>query len=298
MSSDLTSNKGPTPEEQEAMKNAQACIDECHIEQLIHDTKFLRIDSLLELVKALIFSSGQFIEAEMSSSSAAASNSQHSHHGGSGAQHHVHHHHHLQSSSSQLSNSTSLTNLSLSSEPRVDSDAAVFSLECLIKVVLQNRDRIACIWSLVRNHFYNIIVNANDYSFFLQRTVVGLLRISVRLLRREELASEVLASLRMLLMFKKKSIVKKLSRHVSFGLHDLLRTNAVNIHSNDDWSSIFTILQVYGAGATSPYLTSSQLGDEAAISDMNFLTRSLTLGKGFVNKQTDSSMKYSSFTLF
>jgi golgi-specific brefeldin A-resistance guanine nucleotide exchange factor 1 len=85
-----------------------------------------------------------------------------------------------------------------------------------------------------------------------ERTIVGLLRISARLLRREELANEVLNSLRMLLLFKKKSIVRKLSQQVTFGLHDLLRTNAANIHSNDDWSNIFTILQVYGAGANPP----------------------------------------------
>lgn len=177
--------------------------------------------------------------------------------------------------------------MSMSSEAKLDTDAAIFSLECLIKVVLQNRDRIGCIWSLVRNHFYNIIVNASDYSFFLQRTVVGLFRISARLLRREELASEVLASLRMLLMFKKKSIVKKLSRHVSFGIHDLLRTNAVNIHLNDDWSSIFTILQVYGAGANSPYLAAMQSGEE--ITDIHLMTRSLVLGKSQINKLSDSS---------
>ena len=42
MSSDANVNKGPTQEEQEAIKNAKSCIEECHIEQLIHDTKFLR----------------------------------------------------------------------------------------------------------------------------------------------------------------------------------------------------------------------------------------------------------------
>lgn len=125
MSSDLSANKGPTPEEQEAMKNAQACIDECHVEQLVHDTKFLRADSLLELVKALIFASSQAIEpAELS-----LQDVRHASQGtvGSVASGSV---------SNQLGNSTSLTNLSLSmmSEPRVDIDAAVFSLECLIKV--------------------------------------------------------------------------------------------------------------------------------------------------------------------
>ena len=40
-----------SPEDVEAIKNAKACVDECHIEQLIHDTKFLRVDSLLEFIK-------------------------------------------------------------------------------------------------------------------------------------------------------------------------------------------------------------------------------------------------------
>lgn len=168
-------------------------------------------------------------------------------------------------------------------------------MQICLQVVLQNRDRISCIWSVVRNHFYNIVVNANDYTFFLQRAVIGLLRISVRLLRREELASEVLTSLRMLLMFKKKSIVKKLSRHVSFGLHDLLRTNAVNIHSNDDWSTIFTILQVYGAGANSPYWVAMNIGaggveDTNGFYDANSMTRSFSMGGKFLAKSNESSI--------
>jgi hypothetical protein len=280
MSTDLSSTKGPTPEEQEATKNAQNCVDECHIEQLIHDTKFLRVDSLLELIKALIFLS-QINDTDLhlntnsliaSTASATASGSSG---GGSGS---------ISSnntsgvgsfgsnssnSASGLSHSTSNNNLVVSStsnmDSKVDIDAAVFSLEILIKVVLQNRDRISCIWTTLRNHFYNIIINANDYSFFLERTVVGLLRISARLLRREEIASEVLASLRMLLMIKKKSIIRKLSRQVAFGIHDLLRNNASNIHSNDDWSNIFTILQVYGAGANAPPFMTIQQQQQAAL---------------------------------
>ena len=262
MSSDISSNKGPTPEEQEATKNAQSCIEECHIEQLIHDTKFLRVDSLLELIKALIFSS-QMTETDLNMSMSSGSsliNTSSSISASSG----------IVSGSSGTSggsgggavsvNSLAINNNNNNSDTRVDSDAVVFSLEILIKVVLQNRDRITCIWPIVRNHFYNIMANTNEYSFFLERTVVGLLRITARLLRREELANEVLTSLRMLLMFKKKSVIRKLSRHVTFGIHDLLRTNAANIRSNEDWSNIFTILQVYGAGATAPLAMAQQYG--------------------------------------
>lgn len=235
ISSDISSNKGPTVEEQEATRNAQACIEDCHIEQLIHDTKFLRVDSLLELVKALILLS-QINESDFSSSTNIIGN---------------------QNNKDSISNLNNINNSITNNEIKSDIDAAVFSLEILIKIALQNRDRISCIWSLIRNHFYNIIINSNEYSFLLERTVVGLIRITARLLRREELASEVLSTLRIILLFKKKEIYRTLCRQISFGIHDLLRTNAANIHSNDDWSTIFTILQVYGAGATSPFLLHS-----------------------------------------
>lgn len=43
--------RGPTADEQEATRRAQDCIQECHVEQLIMESKFLRVDSLQELLK-------------------------------------------------------------------------------------------------------------------------------------------------------------------------------------------------------------------------------------------------------
>ena len=51
---ETSSTKGPTPEEQEATKIATKCIHDCHLEQLINDSKFLREESLHELVKVRI----------------------------------------------------------------------------------------------------------------------------------------------------------------------------------------------------------------------------------------------------
>ena len=134
----LSSGKQPTAEEQEAIKVASACIEECHIEQLLQETKFLIIDSLNELLKALIYGCQIPPDAQ-----------------------------------------------------KLDEDAAVFCLELLVKVVLQNRDRVTTFWPTVRQQFYSILINANERSFFIERTCIGLLRIAARLLRREELATEV-----------------------------------------------------------------------------------------------------------
>ena len=49
--SEPSGNKGPTPEEEAATKVATKCIRDCQLEQLIVDSKFLREESLLELIK-------------------------------------------------------------------------------------------------------------------------------------------------------------------------------------------------------------------------------------------------------
>lgn len=49
-----SNTKGPTPEEQEVTKFAQECIEECSLENLITDSRFLREESLQELVKVQI----------------------------------------------------------------------------------------------------------------------------------------------------------------------------------------------------------------------------------------------------
>ena len=95
-----------------------------------------------------------------------------------------------------------------------DEDAAVFFLELLIRVVLQNRDRIAPFWQNLRDHIYNLVVNAATHTFLVERAVVGLLRLAIRLLRREDIAPQVLASLRMLLMMKP-AVIHAVSRQVS-----------------------------------------------------------------------------------
>lgn len=51
--SESAGSKGPSPEEEEATKVATKCIQECKLEQLIVDSKFLREESLHELVKVI-----------------------------------------------------------------------------------------------------------------------------------------------------------------------------------------------------------------------------------------------------
>ncbi|KAG8181269.1 hypothetical protein JTE90_018788 [Oedothorax gibbosus] len=194
----------PTQEDEAARQTAIDCISECHCEQLFTESKFLRVDSLQELVKTLIFVC-RTPESPMLV-------------GGS-----------------------------------YDEDAMVFLLELLIKIVLLNRDRVMSIWTIIRDHLLNLIMAsaASDHNFLLERAVVGILRIAIRLIRKEEMIPQVLQSLRVLL-YLKPSALFLVSKQTAYALHELLRTNAANIHSHHDWSLIFSLLERVGAGAKPP----------------------------------------------
>uniref|UniRef100_H2ZA15 SEC7 domain-containing protein n=1 Tax=Ciona savignyi TaxID=51511 RepID=H2ZA15_CIOSA len=200
--SETSNQKQTTAEDQEAMRIAQDCVKELQLETLVTESKFLRLDSLQELMKALM----------------QASHPPHVHDAMGG---------------------------------NYMEDSAIFFLELLLRVVLQNRDRIMSLWQMVRDHLYSCIVMATEYSLLLERAVVGLMRMAIRLLHREEVAEEVLASLQILLMIKP-SIIPMVSRQIGYGLHELLRTNAANIHARADWITIFTVMKTVGAGAVPP----------------------------------------------
>uniref|UniRef100_A0A8C1HSE8 Golgi-specific brefeldin A-resistance guanine nucleotide exchange factor 1 n=1 Tax=Cyprinus carpio carpio TaxID=630221 RepID=A0A8C1HSE8_CYPCA len=187
--------RGPSTENQEAKQAALLCIKHCDPEKLITESKFLQLESLQELMKALI----------------------------------------------------SVT----PDEETYDEEDAAFCLEMLLRIILENRDRVSCVWQTVRDHLYQLCVHASESCFLVERAVVGLLRLAIRLLRREDIGSQVLLSLRLLLMMKP-HVLSRVCREVAYGLHELLKTNAANIHCTDDWYTLFSLLECIGAGVKPP----------------------------------------------
>uniref|UniRef100_A0A9J8A8K9 Golgi-specific brefeldin A-resistance guanine nucleotide exchange factor 1 n=1 Tax=Cyprinus carpio carpio TaxID=630221 RepID=A0A9J8A8K9_CYPCA len=187
--------RGPSTENQEAKQAALLCIKHCDPEKLITESKFLQLESLQELMKALI----------------------------------------------------SVT----PDEETYDEEDAAFCLEMLLRIILENRDRVSCVWQTVRDHLYQLCVHASESCFLVERAVVGLLRLAIRLLRREDIGSQVLLSLRLMLMMKP-YVLSRVSREVAYGLHELLKTNAANIHCTDDWYTLFSLLECIGAGVKPP----------------------------------------------
>ncbi|CAD5123797.1 DgyrCDS12108 [Dimorphilus gyrociliatus] len=205
--SESQNSRNQAPEDQAAIRQAKAVLEECHIEQIITDSKFLRADSLFELVKALALAARP----------------------------------------------------DLPSTHKHDDDTDVFVLELLIRVVLNNRDRVAPLWGLVRDLMYAILVDSCQATWLVQRAVVGLIRLALRLLRRDDVASHVLATLKLLLLMRS-TVLHQVAQHVAFGLFELLRTNAAHIHDFGDWKTLFTLLEVVGAGASAPPVLHVQPG--------------------------------------
>lgn len=58
-------------------------------------------------------------------------------------------------------------------------------------VCVCRRDRVSCVWQTVRDHLYHLCVHATESCFLVERAVVGLLRLAIRLLRREDISSQV-----------------------------------------------------------------------------------------------------------
>lgn len=126
---------------------------------------------------------------------------------------------------------------------------------------------------------------AADQSFILERSIVGLLLLTGRLMRREDVAPIVLQSLRMLLLLKPPveflmrilkrpnilnktidfQVLSRVSRQVSFGLHELLKTGAANVHTTGDWRVLFTLLECVGAGASPPSVRGGDLAHSTSM---------------------------------
>lgn len=56
----------------------------------------------------------------------------------------------------------------------------------------------------------------------------------------------------------KSNVINELSPEISFGLHELLRTDAANIHQSHDWFILFSLLEVVGAAAPIPAIFQNQ----------------------------------------
>ncbi len=231
-----SASKPRTSEEEELVSEVEQCIKDCHVETILTDSKFLQTESLKQLIKHLIQASN--IEQLRSSHAEAASQQ-----APEGSEE--------RTSSSPFNSSSS----EYSEEGQLDESGALFNLELLVRITLQNKDRVTEIWPEILEHMKKLLevslLLQPKKPFLLERSINALLRMSVRLARKEDLSSLVInQSLTLLVdsLDQNNQALFYVARHVAFGLYELLRNNAANIHESEDWSVVFSLLEMVGAG--------------------------------------------------
>ncbi|KAK1319152.1 ARF guanine-nucleotide exchange factor GNOM [Acorus calamus] len=139
-----------------------------------------------------------------------------------------------------------------------DEDTAVFCLELLIAITLNNRDRIRVLWNDVIAHISNIIKTTIMPCTLVERAVFGLLRICQRLLPyKENLAEDLVMSLQLVLKLDAR-VADAYCENITVEVAQLVKANADLIRSNSGWKMIMSLLSV-----TSRHLEASEPGFEA-----------------------------------
>lgn len=143
-----------------------------------------------------------------------------------------------------------------------DEDVSIFLLELLLEVTIQNRDRVTCIWPVVQSYLDRLLTVAarENHPYLLERVAVGMLRLAIRLLRGEEFAC---LSPLLPLTHLPSATTAPLARQIAYGLFELLKTGAANIHSAEDWKVVFSLLECAGAGALAPKRSNTVLDETA-----------------------------------
>ncbi|CAK9168687.1 unnamed protein product [Ilex paraguariensis] len=125
-----------------------------------------------------------------------------------------------------------------------DEDTAVFCLELLIAITLNNRDRIGLLWQGVYEHISNIVQSTVMPCALVEKAVFGLLRICQRLLPyKENLADELLRSLQLVLKLDAR-VADAYCEQITQEVSRLVKANATHIRSQMGWRTITSLLSI------------------------------------------------------
>ncbi|KAL4352052.1 hypothetical protein GQ457_06G042160 [Hibiscus cannabinus] len=181
----------PTEEELAAQQHLREIVQECHIDNIFMESKFLQAESLLQLVNAIILAAGRF---------------------------------------------------SKGARVMDDEDTAVFCLDLLITMTLNNRDRILIIWQKVYEHISDIVRQKAVPCTLVEKAVFGLLKVCQRLLPyKENITDELLKSMQLILKLDAR-VADAYCEPITQEVMHLVKANATHIRSHLGWRTIISLL--------------------------------------------------------
>uniref|UniRef100_A0A2P2KJD8 SEC7 domain-containing protein n=1 Tax=Rhizophora mucronata TaxID=61149 RepID=A0A2P2KJD8_RHIMU len=141
-----------------------------------------------------------------------------------------------------------------------DEDTAVFCLELLIAITLNNRDRIPLLWQGVYEHIAAVVQSTVLPCALVERAVFGLIQICQRLLPyKENLADELLRSLQLVLKLDA-HVADAYCEHITQEVSRLVKANATHIRSQMGWHTITSLLSI-----TARHPEASEAGFDALV---------------------------------
>ncbi|EPS65079.1 hypothetical protein M569_09697, partial [Genlisea aurea] len=183
----------PSEDQLAARQRVLQIVQNCHIDSIFAESKFLQAESLLELVNALVLAAERPLKGN----------------------------HSLE-----------------------DEDTAVFCLELLIAVTLNNRDRIMLLWQNVYEYIANVVQSIAMPCALVEKAVFGLLRICQRLLPyKENLTDELLKSLQLVLKLDAR-VADAYCEQITQEVMHLVKANAFQIRSHMGWRTIVSLLSI------------------------------------------------------
>ncbi|KAJ3033358.1 GDP/GTP exchange factor for ARF [Rhizophlyctis rosea] len=119
--------------------------------------------------------------------------------------------------------------------------AAVFMLEVAINVALQNRDRVGIVWDILVGHVKDILGAGGVHVMLVERAVVGLLRVCMRLVHKDDLTTQVFNSLDLLTHLPPDTFTA-IAERLMAGVLALIKTDSSVFVKHAKWDTVLTLL--------------------------------------------------------
>lgn len=117
-----------------------------------------------------------------------------------------------------------------------------FCIDVLCELTLQNRDRLHIPWPELHALLVRIIAPATQSYAIVERAVVALLRVGVRMLHREALRDDILRGFNLLVRLPADK-AEHLSVPIASGIFNIVKGHGATIQSTSGWHAILSILE-------------------------------------------------------
>ncbi|KAJ3412584.1 GDP/GTP exchange factor for ARF [Chytridiales sp. JEL 0842] len=226
----------PTPDEIDAERFTLECIAACRIEELFRDSRFLEERSLKHLVSSITESSIVPLPGLTNGPGSATTIAQSRQVGNT-------------TEENSKVNGTAVEVASSSQNPshlkifKYD-PAAAFHLELILHITMQNRDRMKVLWPVVFTHIATMLKDPPSPTkpiSLLEKGVVVLVKLIIRLAHKEDMSSHVFEALDMLLAMSPE-LMNVVSEQLLAGFVLLVKTDPTIFTRYGKWESILHFL--------------------------------------------------------